>query len=660
MPFTESSGFFAEYYFNLKNSITNFDNEIENIKLCKNDLERVKFLENFQGVAELDDKLPIGREFTGKSVAIAAEFKEKGNLAFKSKLWMEAMAFYTKSYIALPEDKEIDKAIILANRSAALYHMEKYNETLIDIKRSLDYGYPKDLLYKLYERQARCFMAKKDYPNTISCFKKCITAMDDAPTLPSDKRSKMIMDAMTMIKMLERDPRTNKQMEMQKKKSISDDTLLSLAIPDENEVLSPFVRFDESRQEGRFARAATDIKAGEEIVVEKPFVAVLLEKFFKSHCDYCFIRTVIPVACTQCTDVIYCSEKCLKRAMKSYHKYECGLLPSIFRSGVSVNCHMALRIFAKKPVAEFLEVADKLQPKLYVEQIQQFPKDDFRRVAYLVRHEESRTASNFFQHTLMARFLVKCLEKSNYFGENPKADDILKIQSLLLRSLEFLQFNTHEVAELHKAEKDGDQKTLFIGGALYPNVALFNHSCDPGVVRYFRGTTIHINTIKPIEAGLQICENYGPIYTQEERSDRQFKLMDLYKFECCCDACLEDWPTFDKLPTNVIRFRCDAPNNCTAVIEVPPTCNDFMIKCPKCLECTNILKGLKVMQDTEMMTRTAKRLYDSGDYSNAVNKYIDLIRIMYEVLVPPFPDFCLCQQYLKDCFLHFGNYYNLK
>lgn len=114
--------------------------------------------------------------------------------------------------------------------------------------------------------------------------------------------------------------------------------------------------------------------------------------------------------------------------------------------------------------------------------------------------------------------------------------------------------------------------------------------------RYFRGTTIHINTVKPIEAGLQISENYGPIYTQEERTERQLKLNDLYKFECCCDACLENWPTFDRLPTDIIRFRCDAPNNCTAVVEVPPSCNDFMIKCPKCLECTNILKGLKVMQ----------------------------------------------------------------
>lgn len=263
----------------------------------------------------------------------------------------------------------------------------------------------------------------------------------------------------------------------------------------------------------------------------------------------------------------------------------------------------------------------------------------------------------------MARFLARCLQASGYFGEAaPQPEQLRQVTALLLRCLQFIQFNTHEVAELHKyggAGQGAREKSIFIGGAIYPTLALFNHSCDPGVVRYFRGNTIHINSVRPIEAGLPINENYGPIYTQDKREDRQARLKDLYWFECNCDACLENWPRFDDLPRDVIRFRCEAPNNCAAVIEVPPTCNDFMIKCVTCGELTNILKGLKVMQDTEMMTRTAKRLYETGDFAKALNKFVDLLRIMYEVLAPPFPDFCECQQHLKDCFLNLGNVYNL-
>lgn len=59
------------------------------------------------------------------------------------------------------------------------------------------------------------------------------------------------------------------------------------------------------------------------------------------------------------------------------------------------------------------------------------------------------------------------------------------------------------------------------------------------------------------------------------------------------------------------------------------------------------------------MTRTAKRLYEAGVYSKSLNKFIDLLKIMFEVLAPPFPDFCQCQQHARDCFLHLGNFYNL-
>lgn len=111
--------------------------------------------------------------------------------------------------------------------------------------------------------------------------------MDDS-TLTSDKRSKLNLDAMTMIKMLQHDPRTAKQEAKQQKRKTTLDQAQTL--PEEKEFVSPLVRIDRNRQEGRFARAAADVKAGEELLVERPFVAVLLEKFAKTHCENCFVR----------------------------------------------------------------------------------------------------------------------------------------------------------------------------------------------------------------------------------------------------------------------------------------------------------------------------------------------------------------------------------
>lgn len=60
-------------------------------------------------------------------------------------------------------------AIALANRSAALYHLEKYDLALVDITLA-EKNYPKDMMYKLKERAARCYLANKNYELAVKSF----------------------------------------------------------------------------------------------------------------------------------------------------------------------------------------------------------------------------------------------------------------------------------------------------------------------------------------------------------------------------------------------------------------------------------------------------------------------------------------------------------
>lgn len=65
------------------------------------------------------------------------------------------------------------------------------------------------------------------------------------------------------------------------------------------------------------------------------------------------------------------------------------------------------------------------------------------------------------------------------------SDEEFFIASLILRHLQLLQFNAHEIFELEVASNGriDDSQTIFIGGALFPTLALFNHSCDPDTIR---------------------------------------------------------------------------------------------------------------------------------------------------------------------------------
>lgn len=89
----------------------------------------------------------------------------------------------------------------------------------------------------------------------------------------------------------------------------------------------------------------------------------------------------------------------------------------------------------------------------------------------------------------MSSFLVKFLEANHYFdrtsGESEEScdEDKIFIGGLILRNLQILQFNSHEVFDLLKSSKTEARQTVAIGAALYTTLALFNHSCNPSIVR---------------------------------------------------------------------------------------------------------------------------------------------------------------------------------
>lgn len=165
-----------------------------------------------------------------------------------------------------------------------------------------------------------------------------------------------------------------------------------------------------------------------------------------------------------------------------------------------------------------------------------------------------------------------------------------------MHNLQFLQYNAHEISELQRENERDIGKSTFIGGGLYPTLALFNHSCEPGVTRYYRGNSVCVRTVKGIPAGSMVAENYGPLFTQVSREERRSTLLNQYKFTCNCRACAGDWPKFADMDSNVLRFKCDGGKNCSNVLEIPAEINEFMVQCTECGEHTNIMKGLKSLQ----------------------------------------------------------------
>lgn len=218
-------------------------------------------------------------------------------------------------------------------------------------------------------------------------------------------------------------------------------------------------------------------------------------------------------------------------------------------SGMSVLAHAALRMIT--------QITSEKCKRIYNNRQSEW-------VYTLCTNSSVRPPADFLQRTLMAAFLLRCLQKSNYFGhaEESQADkpseEELQVGELLLFHLQMLQFNAHEIYETrHTADNRLEHsKISYIGVAIYPTVSLFNHDCYPAVARYFVGKKIVIRALRPISVRSVVAENYGPIFTRRILQDRQRSLSSRYWFNCQCEACVKNWPGLDNGLADVsLRIR---------------------------------------------------------------------------------------------------------
>lgn len=202
---------------------------------------------------------------------------------------------------------ENDVAILLANRSAVLYHLTQYDAALKEIERAISAGYPKEMMYKLKERKARCLLAKKNHKEALKAFQEDVQALDDSK-MPLEQHLKLEKDAQIMIIMLKKtvelEERAAAVMKgVKKQPGRVDESVKSKKI---EHLVSDALTFEFNEREGRFAKAAKDIKLGTYLVQEKPNAACLLETYCQTHCQQCFKRTNLPLACPSCADVVSC------------------------------------------------------------------------------------------------------------------------------------------------------------------------------------------------------------------------------------------------------------------------------------------------------------------------------------------------------------------
>uniref|UniRef100_A0A182NV42 SET domain-containing protein n=1 Tax=Anopheles dirus TaxID=7168 RepID=A0A182NV42_9DIPT len=452
-----------------------------------------------------------------KNNARARDLRTKGNEMFhpKVKRYIEAIKLYNES-IACSEKGSEERAIAYANRSMICYEMHRYEDCLENIRLARDSNYPERLAEKLKKREENA--------------KKALEMMKAAETTS------------------------------QARKDFADEIKLSF---DSHENASQIANCLELRKNDEFGRHMVtnrQLNVGDVVMIDTPFVNVLFDDLRCIRCAFCCgerLFTLIP--CEGCTVDMYCSEECLSKAYREYHRYECPIIRDLRRITPGF-VWTALRTVAKA-IASFdhdLEAIKEHLDGLDASKVNAFTMDwntAASKDAYNTMHVLSTNqnldrrnvlSSDIFVATLIHLLMIERTELGPMCEANPAMRKLLF--DLILHYLKTIRDNAFE--RFFVKYRTSQRSYINEGNALscFPLISMLNHSCAPNVFNLpLRDNRSAIVVIRPVRKGEQLFLCYRNDHTMQSRKERQEELWITRGFRCRCEACLHDYPTLIEL-----------------------------------------------------------------------------------------------------------------
>eukprot|EP00111_Clytia_hemisphaerica_P004260 TCONS_00012164-protein len=578
----------------------------------------------------------IKESFNDKNNKQSELYRTTGNKLYSAASYQSALKAYTRA-IKLAEPNTSYASLAYANRSAVLFALKNYKLCQIDVGLSFENGYPDELHFKLYERNGKCFFEQCFYQDAANSYKACLNSLKTANLSKKQLKEKQDSIESLISNCPFEDDQNTENLESMLYNSLYNP--LTPVIDDKNSVyLSASQSFSikSTQSQGRYAIADRDIKAGEIIIAEKPYALQCLSESFETHCYQCLTRFIVGYPCQCCSTVLYCSSECQLLSWKSSHQYECKYLQMLINDDIGLG-HLAVKVILKNNLEElrnFKSIYTGRENDSGLNDQGVYDPQDYFCLYSLVGNSESRKLSDLFKRSIMAVFLCRILQNSGYLPSNSSEEDLVIVAGHLLKQIQMLPCNAHEISEAQLTGDDlASNELKEIGSAAYTTLSLLNHSCDPSVVRHCYKDVCVVRALKHISKGQEIIDNYGFLYAVEEKHERQLHLLDQYYFKCQCLPCNENWPLYSELVDDLPVFK-----DLNDLEVVTYFSENWQMKFQDAME--SVLKGQDIAKHQEFLLN-----------------YLDLLTCKAKL---PTIHVNNCQEIVKLCFSLSANFAKLK
>lgn len=278
-------------------------------------------------------------------------------------------------------------------------------------------------------------------------------------------------------------------------------------------------KFD-SPGKGRGIRVTKAFKVGDLLFACPAFSYVLSVSERGYLCEFCFTKKEGLAKCGKCKKAFYCNVGCQK-ADWAMHKLECSSMCAYGESWCpSETVRLVARILAKMKSQK---------------DGQRGPSEKLLLMTELEAHVDKMDSERREVHEMDISALHHFYSKHLDFPEHTR----------LLCIFSQVNCNGFTVE---------DEELSHLGSAVYPDVALINHSCSPSVIVTYKGPVAEVRAVQDMKPGGEILTSYIDLLYPTE--DRNRRLRDAYYFTCTCTQCSS--PDKDELKLK-LRKRSEAP-----------------------------------------------------------------------------------------------------
>lgn len=237
---------------------------------------------------------------------------------FDDKFYEQVHLHYSKSIAYAPIDSD-DLVFAYGNRSALLHRMEKHEDSILDIDRALEINkLDIGLRFKLLCRKVECLAALGSLESQ-TIYNEAVLLVPKI--LHSNRNAKNVLEN---INNAEAAIANLNQICKPTDKETPEHVSLLQKVQVQNPFDSVAVQYNE--RFGRHLVATKNIKPGEIIFVEEPWVGCINNSKGHIYCGHCFTKTWASIPCDFCNWCMFCSKRCKDLAWMNYHDTECSVI----------------------------------------------------------------------------------------------------------------------------------------------------------------------------------------------------------------------------------------------------------------------------------------------------------------------------------------------